>query len=246
MQKNSPVLIHVPHSSTFIPPAEKRFFLRDDLREELLKMTDIYCDELFDCGRDMLVFPVSRLVCDVERFRDDADEPMAQKGMGLAYTSCADGTPLRRISPQKRAAIARMYYDPHHEKFTDMVNEKLLDCGRCVIIDGHSFPASPLPYEADALRPDFCIGTDSFHTPVKLLHTCVTFLRGCGFKVAVNRPFSGTVVPMEHLYSDINVDSVMIEINRRLYVDPDGSKTNMFAVIKRVLAALVEEIERIY
>lgn len=244
--RNSPVLIYVPHASTFIPPEEKRFFLKADLTEELLRMTDRFCDELFDCGRDVLVFPVSRLVCDVERFRDDKDEPMAEKGMGLAYTKCADGTPLRRVSPQKRAAIAAKYYDPHHESFTDMVNEKLLDCGRCVIIDGHSFSAVPLPYEEDDLRPDFCIGTDPFHTPYKLLHTCTGFLRGCGYRVRVNRPFSGTVVPMEHLHSDANVDSVMIEINRRLYMDSEGNKTDTFPVIKRVIAALVDEIGKIY
>ena len=113
-----------------------------------------------------------------------------------------------------------------------------------VIIDGHSFSAVPLPYEEDDLRPDFCIGTDPFHTPKKLLHTCVTFLRGCGFEVAVNRPFSGTIVPVEHLHSDINVDSIMIEINRHLYVDSNGNKTDMFPVIQRILAALTDEIER--
>ena len=242
MQK-SPVLIHVPHASTFIPPNEKRFFLKDDLTDELLKMTDLYTDELFDCGRDMLVFPVSRLVCDVERFRDDTDEPMSEKGMGLAYTRCADGAPLRSISPQKRAAIARMYYDKHHEAFTDMVNEKLHDCGRCIIIDAHSFSAEPLPYEDCAHRPDFCIGTDPFHTPYPLLHTCSQLLKGCGFKVGINRPFSGTMVPMEHLYSDTNVSSIMIEVNRRLYMTADGSKTDSFSDIQRMLAALVGEIE---
>lgn len=233
--QNSPVLIHVPHASTFIPP--------DDLTDELLKMTDLYTDELFDCRRDMLVFPVSRLVCDVERFRDDTDEPMSEQGMGLAYTRCADGAPLRSISPQKRAAIARMYYDKHHEAFTDMVNEKLHDCGRCIIIDAHSFSAEPLPYEDCAHRPDFCIGTDPFHTPYPLLRTCYTFLRGCGFEVAVNRPFSCTIVPLEHLHSDTSVSSVMIEVNRRLYMTADGSKTDSFSDIQRMLAALVGEIE---
>ena len=49
---------------------------------------------------------------------------------------------------------------------------------------------------------------------------------------------------MEHLYSDTNVSSIMIEVNRRLYMTPDGRKTDMFPVIQRILAALVEEIER--
>ena len=43
----------------------------------------------------------------------------------------------------------------------------------CLIIDGHSFPALPLPYELNqrAFRPDFCIGTDDFHTPEELVAT---------------------------------------------------------------------------
>ena len=33
------------------------------------------------------------------------------------------------------------------------------------MIDGHTFPALPLPYELNqtAFRPDFCYGTDEFH-----------------------------------------------------------------------------------
>jgi N-formylglutamate amidohydrolase len=52
-------------------------------------MTDDHTDELFpitpaEAGR--LIFPLSRLVCDVERFPSDAEEPMANRGMGVIYT----------------------------------------------------------------------------------------------------------------------------------------------------------------
>lgn len=40
-------------------------------------MTDHYCDDLYDTGGKMIRFPVSRLVCDPERFRDDSEEIMA-------------------------------------------------------------------------------------------------------------------------------------------------------------------------
>ena len=103
--QNSPVLIHVPHASTFIPPNEKRFFLKDDLTDELLKMTDLYTDELFDCGRDMLVFPVSRLVCDVERFRDDTDDPCPNRGHG----TCLHQMRRRSASAQHFASEARSH-----------------------------------------------------------------------------------------------------------------------------------------
>ena len=67
--------------------------------------------------------------------------------------------------------LLERYYIPHHQKLTDAVEESLLANDHCLIIDGHSFPALPLPYELNqtAFRPDFCIGTDDFHTPEELV-----------------------------------------------------------------------------
>jgi N-formylglutamate deformylase len=74
-----------------VPPEERQAIGLDDaaLNDELLRMTDAYTDELFpptrvEAGR--VVFPLSRLICDVERFPSDEDEPMASRGMGVIYT----------------------------------------------------------------------------------------------------------------------------------------------------------------
>ena len=50
---------------------------------------------------------------------------------------------------------------------TEAVDESLSANDHCLIIDGHSFPALLLTYELEqtAFRPDFCLGTDDFHTP---------------------------------------------------------------------------------
>ena len=242
--QNDPILIHIPHSSVSIPTCEKRFFVKDDLSDELLRMTDLYTDELFDLDADRLVFPVSRLVCDVERFRDDAAEPMAAKGMGLAYTRCSDGTALRYVSPQKRAAIVRKYYDTHHRLFTEAVNEKLRTCGKSIIIDAHSFSAEPLPYENSSARPDFCIGIDPFHTPERLYRICENVLTERGFRVLRNEPFSGTIVPLTHLNKTANVSSIMIEINRGLYMTSDGKKSAGFEAVRLVIAEVIEAIKK--
>ncbi len=78
-------ILHIPHSSRQVPVEERRAILLDDaaLNDELLNMTDAYTDELFPptpVEGARLVFPVSRLVCDVERFSSDEDEPMANAG----------------------------------------------------------------------------------------------------------------------------------------------------------------------
>jgi N-formylglutamate amidohydrolase len=80
------VVLHIPHSSRRVPAEERQAILVDDteLNGELLRMTDAYTDELFpitpvEAGR--VIFPLSRLVCDVERFPSDENEPMAARGM---------------------------------------------------------------------------------------------------------------------------------------------------------------------
>ena len=84
--------------STFLPSAE-------NIERELLLMTDAWTDEIvahiaFDATK--VIFPVSRLVVDPERFSDDADEPMAAGGMGAVYTKLSTGEPLRVLSHAER------------------------------------------------------------------------------------------------------------------------------------------------
>jgi N-formylglutamate amidohydrolase len=74
-------VLHIPHSSRQVPTPERDTILLDDaaLNNELLRITDTYTDELFpvtpvEAGRT--VFPLSRLVCDVERFPLDKGERM--------------------------------------------------------------------------------------------------------------------------------------------------------------------------
>jgi N-formylglutamate amidohydrolase len=88
MAKSQIAVLHIPHSSRHIPAEERQAIRLDDeaLNSELLRMTDAHTDELFpltpvEAGR--VIFPVSRLICDVERFPSDKDEPMATRGMGV-------------------------------------------------------------------------------------------------------------------------------------------------------------------
>jgi N-formylglutamate deformylase len=164
---------------------------------------------------------VSRLVVDPERFIDD---PMESVGMGVVYTQTTDGDTLRAISEMDRLTLIDTYYHPHHNALTRMVDDCLEQHNQCLIIDCHSFPAQPLPYESDANRPDICIGTDSYHTSTELKDCLLKVLEAFGYRVAIDSPFSGTIVPLKHYRKDKNVASVMIEVNRSLYASPSGFK----------------------
>jgi N-formylglutamate amidohydrolase len=47
--------------------------------------------------------------------------------------------------------------------------------------------------------------------------------------VAANRPFAGTLVPANHYRTDSKVKSIMIEVNRRTYMDEStGERLHSF------------------
>ena len=240
-QRNN-VILHIPHSSTYLPES---FQVLEglSLEKEFQRMTDWFTDELFDLeGAEKLVFPYSRLYCDVERFREDRDEPMAGKGMGVCYTSTSFGTKLREVSLEEKEFIKSTIYDEHHKKLTALVDETLETCERVLIIDCHSFSNVPLPHEESSSRPDICIGTDDFHTPSELTE----HLQGCfeetGLSVEINEPFCGTMVPLKHYHKDKRVKSVMIEVNRKLYLNEEFEKNENFKSIKGIIHDTVKKI----
>jgi N-formylglutamate deformylase len=221
------VVLHIPHDSTLIPASVRdQFALSDaELDDEILKMTDHHTQDLFGQGvnsAQIVAAPVSRLVVDVERFEDDALEPMSGVGMGVVYTHTHDSKMLRRpISQEEREALLDDWYRPHHLRLSNAVENAIKCHGRCLIIDCHSFPKKALPYEnsPDADRPDICIGTDEYHTPKQLADWLVNAFGRSGRSVALNSPFSGSLVAQGYYHLDKRVESVMIEVRRDIYMD---------------------------
>ncbi len=245
-------VLHIPHSSREIPADIRRSLVLSDreLESELLRLTDSYTDELFDCGQAAkVVFPVSRLVVDPERFLDDSEEPMSKYGMGVVYTRTSTDKPLRRsLTGQARQALIQQYYIPHHQALTGAVSSSLSSHGRCLIIDCHSFPSKPFRHETDlSPRPDICLGTDSFHTPAWLKDAAGELFGSAGFSVKTDSPFSGTMVPFSYLHAHGAVHSIMIEVNRALYMEEkSGRRTAKFEQLKnRLKGVLLELINRV-
>ncbi len=108
-----------------------------------------------------------------------------------------------------------------------------------------AFPHSPFPYEDDQRedRPDICIGTDPTHTTDGVRDVAIRMFESVGWTVAVNRPFAGALVPIRFYGKDRRVRALMIEVNRRLYMDElTGEKlpgfTEVGEQVRRVVAAL--------
>jgi N-formylglutamate amidohydrolase len=227
----SPVVLHVPHASTSIPDDVRARILLDDdsLAAELRAMTDAHTDRIASMAATMceprpwsFVNRASRLVVDPERFTDPELEEMAAIGMGAVYAATHDLARLREPDAAHEADLLDRFFHPYAEALADLVDRRLVACGRAVVIDVHSYPTGVLPYERhpDASRPPVCLGIDADHTPAWLEEAARAAF--AGWDLAINEPFAGTYVPTRHYGRDLRVSSLMVEIRRDQYLDAAG------------------------
>lgn len=266
---HSPVILHVPHGSRHVPgPVRSRILLDDaELAAELDRMTDtdtgvIAARAAAAATRTPWTFEnrASRLVVDPERFPDEREE-MRAVGMGAVYTRTSQGAPLRHTdddadtdadtrsgAAEHEQDLLDTYFHPYAHAMTELVDDRLAATGRAVIIDVHSYPSAPLPYElhADGARPPLCLGTDSFHTPDWLLDLArATFGDLAGLDpIELNTPFSGCYVPLRHYGAVPEVSALMLEFRRDGYLtEPSGPPTQGLDRLAAALSRLVDLVD---
>ena len=221
------LVLHIPHSSTEIPLLDGYVSSHDEIQQEIIKLTDWYTDDLFDSEvDDKIVTPFSRIFCDVERFADDELEVMSKFGMGVLYEKFDDGNILRIVSPELKQDVLKSYYWAHHAILSKVVKTSLEQTKSCLILDCHSFPSSPLTRAIvqDEIRPDFNIGTDSYHTPKYIIDESRNYFETKGYTLGIDTPYSGSIVPMEYYQKDKRVTSIMLEVNRGLYLKENSNE----------------------
>lgn len=188
---------HIPHASSYIPKGYS-------FVGEAIDLSDKGVLEVFG-EKDALIFPISRLICDVERLEEN--EPMAEKGMGICYTHNANLEPMRKVSKEEYSEILHRYYYPFHKLLEQRVREDLNKYGKAVIIDCHTYRKDPWPYEDESLyRPEICIGYDERSWVSDLFNRL-------DFDIRVNEPFIGSIKPLKYI-NDERVFSVMIEVRQ--------------------------------
>jgi hypothetical protein len=220
------------------------------MEKEMLKLTDWYTDDLFQSNEDEIIkVDFSRIFFDPERFTDDSQEIMAQYGMGVLYEKNDDGKLMRVVTPELREWILKDYYWSHHQRLSDAVNKQLNLFGKAMIIDCHSYPSSPFKRDLNKStnRPDFNIGTDAFHTPAHLIESSKDYFENAGYTVGIDWPYKGSIIPLEHYQKNKSVQTIMLEINRALYLEePTNEKSVTYLELKKVVKDFMEIINELH
>jgi N-formylglutamate amidohydrolase len=242
------ILIHIPHSSLELPETFYEGLLIEPLKLEIYNMehTDLYTDRLFAFDDiDTITAGYSRLYCDVERFKDDDKEPMSKIGQGVIYTHLYDGKPFHKHDQSYQDEVMT-YYDLHHQKLDDYVNQCQKNNEELCIIDAHSFSDKLANHFFEGDYPDIDLGiNDDFQHPEILEMTKQVFIEH-GYTVAINLPYKWSIVTNEAIKSNYKgVFSMMIEVNKRTYLnDNQNIDVIKFDKLRSVLNIIKDYIEQ--
>ena len=240
-------IFHVPHDGCRFPvmlmtsvcvPLNEFYQYHEKMRDKMILKV---IPEEFQDDAHTVNFPVSRLLCDVERFIGPK-ELMEQYGMGFCYEKAYDGTVIKTVTEEIKKRTLAHYYR-HHKRM-----DRICECHKKVLlVDLHSYSNEIVPKDflcGDVETPDICIGVDSVFTPEKLIVSAEKCFQTAGFSTALDYPYAGCYIPNAVMsgLSGCDFNSVMIEINKRIYLDseekPDFTQID---IIQRVIRQIITE-----
>jgi N-formylglutamate amidohydrolase len=128
-------------------------------------------------------------------------DPLEEIGQGILYEKFNG---LKRLIGVEERRGLMAYYLGYIKNLKEMLNEHSL------LIDCHSFPS-------DLSDVDICIGfNNDWSKPTDFVIDLITgFFEHEGYKVGRNKPYSNAISPK----TSFNYNSIMIELNKRIYLD---------------------------
>ena len=136
------------------------------------------------------------------------------------------------------------YYIPHHKKLNKKVDAMLSEFGELLIVDCHTFTDVPFQRDIDKNRnrPDICLGVTTSNTNKKIVKHYSDFFEKKGFCVAINQPYSGSMLPLKYIGNSC-VQTIMIEVNRKLYMSNNTVDEERVKTLNKMMKEVIMPLE---
>jgi N-formylglutamate deformylase len=257
-----PVVLDVSRSGREYPPEFRSPIPFTTLHDNV----SMYVEELWASapalGATLLFCSFPNTFIDVNRTTQDLDpaviegewpsplqpSEVALRGLGLIKTKSRYGEQLqeRKLSVAEIQERLSKYYDPYHRELGRLIDERHRRFGLVRQLSCHCMSATGAPTHADkgVQRADFCIGdVHGASASREFVDLIVGTLRSYGYSVTVNDPYYGYELNSRYGAPDKGIDSVMIEINKKLFMDTATfRRTAGFAKLKADLDRLLEVV----
>ncbi len=200
--------------------------------------------------------PIARAYLDVNRpttaldytmfsrpFPAEAATPSRQvrAGYGLLprLTASREVIHSQLLSVDDASARINLVHQPYHAALNQVLDAAYATHGHCLLLDCHSMPSHD---QLNKPLPDIILG-DLHHSTLdrETGRRLEDFMSNAGFSSAWNSPYAGGYITKAYGRASTPRQSVQIEINRRLYMDPqqeDAAPSLNIAGAERVRALL--------
>ena len=228
------VIAHIPHASIEVPFREH---YSGDVDAELALVTDWATDRLVTAD-ESVVFPFSRLWCDVERLVND---PLDARGLGLFTTHRMNGDVLREAKEPYLSQVNADYV-AHHDKVVRAIVGAISLMPVCLLdVHGYAGEQAKLNDHSEPY-PDICLGYDDAAVPPGLIPAVAKVFEDAGYSVGNNQPYQGALIPAA-FEGDPNFFALMIEVNKTVYMDcANAIISDRFKKLQGVMGQMVDTI----
>jgi N-formylglutamate deformylase len=224
----------------------------------------MYVDEIWQdapkYGVTMLQALFPNTYIDANRHERDIDpglidgewpEPLefvSKTGLGLLKTVSRYGEPLQ----ERKLTVAEIrhrldgYYRPYHRELASVMDRMLTAHGFYYNLSCHCMSAVGAPTHADAgkERMDFCLGNlRGTSSTADFIEFVAEVIRAQGFTCSVNTPYTGGELNRLYGRADGKQESIMVEINKRTFMDVKTFRKNDgFEAVQGVARAVLQAV----
>ncbi len=236
-------VVAVPHGGGFIPKAAmdvldvKNPCLVDDVDHHALEIYDVRE------SADMVTTRIHRHVVDCNRDRGEA----AFRNNSFSGESLHVTPP----SAQLEEVMLSSYYDPFVNAVETALKEIRDETGAAFLLNAHTMGMTPpAALDEKCERPAFCIGTNGctsadpgfiwrFHD--SLHEHAYDFRRVFENFIRLDDPYRGR--GLTRMFSQKGYNSLLLEVNEGLYIDPDSSaQEEKIALIRDAIGNVIEDL----
>jgi N-formylglutamate deformylase len=219
-----PLLVSIPHTGTYVPEVIAAEFASDFIRT--LPMTDWHLHHLYDflpaLGATTIYATYSRFVADLNRPPDDTPLYPGRFETGFVAHKTFWGEDIYRTAPSHAEIDRRrtVVHAPYHAKLLALIDAKIKQFGRVVLIDAHSV-ASRANLLHGELKGQIYLGDrDGQSCAAWLMDAVERTFQDAGYAVTCNDPYKGGYITA-HYGQMPEVEAVQIEMCERVYLDED-------------------------
>ncbi|MGV6802300.1 MAG: N-formylglutamate deformylase [bacterium] len=253
----SPLILTIPHSGTYIPSALFDFF--NEIGQSLTD-TDWFVDELYsDILPDITIIKANfhRYVIDANRPPDDHNLYPGKNSTSLCPLTDFNGNALYKTGmepgPQHRANRLDEFHKPYHDAIATQLSRLKARYEHVLLYDCHSI-RSELPFLFSGKLPDLNIGTADGHSCDQrlvdsLIHQCTQHHQ---FSHILNGRFKGGWTTRHYGQPSQNIHAIQMELAQSTYMketapahyDP-AMATPLRAVLRDILQSLLATLKQL-